>query len=362
MLIGAVVFLAGFPGPARAQEGKGGPAVIAYYADSPTAMDSFQISKVTHIIFSFCHLQGNQLAVGNARDSLTIKRLVEKKQENPGLHVLLSMGGWGGCRDCSAVFSTREGRKEFARSVRSLLDYFQADGIDLDWEYPAIAGFPGHQFLPEDRANFTTLVRDLRRKLGHHKLISFAAGGFTEYLEKSVDWKRVMRQVNFVNLMTYDLVGGYSTVTGHHTPLYSTNAEKESADHAVTLLTSRGVSPAKIALGAAFYGRVFDSVPDINHGLYQSARFKAYVPSKFFPDLLSPEKGFIQYWDDQAQAPFSYDSATGTFATYENARSIALKTKYVMDKKLFGIMFWQLTEDRLPGVLLDAIDEARKAR
>jgi chitinase len=32
------------------------PAVIAYYAGRPTLIDSFDVGKLTHIIFSFGHL------------------------------------------------------------------------------------------------------------------------------------------------------------------------------------------------------------------------------------------------------------------------------------------------------------------
>jgi chitinase len=110
--------------------------------------------------------------------------------------------------------------------VKELLDYFKADGIDLDWEYPAISGFPGHRFVPEDKPNFTKLVMELRKAIGHKNEICFAAGGFTQFLEESIDWKKVMPVIDRVNLMTYDLINGFSTVTGHHTPLFSTPQQK----------------------------------------------------------------------------------------------------------------------------------------
>src|SRR5882724_1488065 len=69
-------------------------AVIAYYAGRSTMIDSFDLSKLTHIIFSFCHLQGERMDVSNARDSATIHELIALKSKNPGLKVLLSLGGW----------------------------------------------------------------------------------------------------------------------------------------------------------------------------------------------------------------------------------------------------------------------------
>ena len=85
-------------------------AVIAYYSGNSKAIDNFPVKKLTHIIYSFCHLKGNRLNVDNADDSATIKKLVSLKAINPKLKVLLSLGGWGGCEFCSPVFATEAGR------------------------------------------------------------------------------------------------------------------------------------------------------------------------------------------------------------------------------------------------------------
>ena len=333
------------------------PAVIAYYAGSPTLIDSFNTGQITHIIFSFGHLKGNELHINNARDTLTIQNLVSQKAKNPDLKVMLSLGGWGGCKDCSDIFSSKKGRKEFSTSVKELLDYFKADGIDLDWEYPAIEGYPGHTFKPEDKANFTALVKKLRKKLGKDKLISFAAGGFTTFLEQSVEWKKVMKYANFVNLMTYDLTNGFSVTTGHHTPLYSSANQKELGDNAIQYLVSIGIPSNKLVLGAAFYGRVFDSVQNVNNGLFQPCKFKSYMPSRYFDSTLTETNGYVYFWDDSAKAPFYYSATAQTFVTFEDKKSIALKTRYAVANKLFGIMFWQLTEDKFRDGLLQSIND-----
>jgi len=113
-------------------------SVIAYYAGGPETVDSIPAEKLTHIIFSFCHLKGNQLSVDSGRDSLTIQKLVGLKSRNSKLKIILSLGGWGGCPSCSDVFSTAKGREEFAQSTLALNQHFHSDGIDLDWEYPTI--------------------------------------------------------------------------------------------------------------------------------------------------------------------------------------------------------------------------------
>ena len=278
------------------------------------------------------------------------------------MKVILSLGGWTGCETCSPVFATEANRIEFAKSVKQLNDYFKTDGIDLDWEYPAIPGPPGHPYMPADRENFTDLVKQLRKELGPKHEISFAAGGSQEFLEKSIDWKKVSPMVDKINLMTYDLVHGNSTVSGNHTPLYSTSEQKESTDYAVKYLASIGVPKNKMVIGAAFYSRIFQNTTDANNGLYQPTKFyKGISYNEMNKDSLQ-KAGFTAYWDDVAKAPYMYSPEKKQLITGDDARSIELKTKYAVDQKLNGIMFWQLADDKSNGGLLDVIDNTLKGK
>ncbi|MEP6748471.1 MAG: glycosyl hydrolase family 18 protein [Bacteroidota bacterium] len=335
-------------------------AVIAYYAGRTSMIDSFEVEKLTHLIFCFCHLKGNTLSVGNARDSATIQKMVALKSRNPKLKIILSLGGWGGCETCSPVFSTKKGRRQFARSVSSLNDYFGTDGIDIDWEYPAIEGFPGHSFSPDDKPAFTALVTKLRKKLGKKNEISFAAGGFAKFIDSSVDWKKVMAKIDRVNLMSYDLVSGFSTISGHHTPLYSTPRQKESTDNGVKMMMAAGVPANKIVIGAAFYGRFFAVTDTTNNGLYLPGKFDHGFSYSRLADSLSVANGFVQYWDSVASAPYAFNIQRRLLATYDDSVSIQLKVKYVQKNNLNGIMFWQLADDKFTGGLLNSIDKIKQ--
>jgi chitinase len=330
--------------------------IIAYYSAEPEMVDNLPAEKLTHIIFSFCHLQGNKLAIDNKRDSLTVSLLVGLKKRNPTLKVILSLGGWGGCKTCSDAFSTLEGIKEFSESTVALNKSFGTDGLDLDWEYPAIEGHPGHPYKPEDKPNFTTLVQTLRTTFGDQYELSFAAGGFQKFLDETTDWAAVMKEVDRVNVMSYDLINGYSTVTGHHTPLYNTPSQNESTHNAVQHLIGIGVPRDKIVIGAAFYARVWENVPSTNNGLYQPGKFKTSVDFRNFSSRL---KGFKFFWDDVAKAPYAYDPKEKLFATFDDRKSIELKTKYVVDQKLDGIMFWELSHDVFKGGLVDVMYEVK---
>lgn len=358
LIAGLLLFQMAMWQPAQAQQS--GKAVIAYYSGSLERLDSFDARSMTHLIYCFGHLKGNKLHLSRQRDTLMIQKMVAMKKVNPELKVLLSLGGWGGCEPCSDAFSTATGRSEFAQSVKELNTFFSADGIDLDWEYPTIEGHPGHPYKAEDKPNFTALVTELRNVLGNNQIITFAAGGFQKFLEQSVDWKAVMPVVDYVNLMTYDLVSGYATTTGHHTPLYSNASQKESTDNCVQWLLKQGIDPRKLILGAAFYGRTWEGVEATNNGLYQGGKFKSFIGFKDFPTRLSPAAGFQLYWDSVAKAPYAYNASQKLYATFDDKRSMSLKAQYVVDNNLGGIMFWQLGDDTVKGGLLHTINQTLK--
>ncbi|MEJ7645703.1 MAG: glycoside hydrolase family 18 protein [Chryseolinea sp.] len=334
--------------------------VTAYFMGREADVDSVAADKLTHIIFSFLHLKGNVLQVDNPEDASTITSLVALKKKNPALKILLSLGGWGGCETCADVFSTSKGRKDFAQSVLQLNQFFKTDGIDIDWEYPAIEGYPGHKFGPSDKQNFTDLILELRQSLGTEYEISFAAGGFRKFLDESVEWKKIIDAVDRVNLMTYDLVNGFSKVTGHHTPLYSNTDQKESTDNAVKYLIKMGLPANKLVIGAAFYGRMWEDVPATNNGLYQSGKFKAGVNYDEFDSALSVNNGWKHYWDNVSKAPYAYNAGEKLFITYDDAKSMEVKVKYTVDARLNGIMFWEINNDKSRGGLLDAIDKVKQ--
>ena len=331
--------------------------VIAYYTGNGDYIRQYPLDKITHVIYSFLKMQNDTLTFRDSLQMHTVQQIVDLKKEHPQLKVMVSVGGWGGCGPCSGMFDTASRRSTFVKTAVQLLKDYNIDGLDLDWEYPAIEGFPGHQFLPQDKHNFTMLVKELRNEMGNDHLLSFAAGGFIQYLQQSIEWDEVMPKIDFVNLMTYDLVGGYSKVTGHHTPLADYMPGQESTAKCVNWLLDKKLPSDKFIIGAAFYARVWQNVPDSNHGLYQSGVFLQGVSYKDFDTYFSDSSGFEHYWDKKAKAPYQYNKSKNLFATFDDPESISEKTKFVRRKKLGGVMFWELSNDKPKDGLVDEIEK-----
>ena len=328
--------------------------VIAYYYGNGDGIEYFAIEDLTQIIYGFALLEGNSLDIGPHADVL--QKLTELKQRKPSLKVLIAFGGWGGCKTCSEVFSEAENRRAFAESVLRALRDYELDGIDLDWEFPAVPGFPGHAYKAEDRDSFTALIEVLRDVLGTGFEISFAAAASPAFAERSVDWKKVMPLVDRVNLMSYDFIAGGSTSTGHHAALYSGPENVLSTDDAVRRLMGLGVPPDKIVIGAAFYARVWRDVQvERGSALGRPGVFHESVAYRDFADYFGDD--CEAHWDERAAAPYRYCSNDGLFATYDDRRSVAAKTRYALEHSLGGIMFWQLAQDSQRDGLLEAIGD-----
>lgn len=331
------------------------PKIIAYYTGDAITLQQYPLHKLTHIIYSFVKLQNDTLMLQDAQQEKTVRELVALKKKYPKLKIMVSMGGWSGCATCSELFASPTHRQTFAKTSVALFKKYGLDGIDLDWEYPAIEGFPGHKYQAADKRNFTELIRALRTEMGNKYLLSFAAGGFMKYVDESVEWKVVTPLVDFINLMTYDLVGGYATLTGHHTPLHAYRDGQEATDKCVNALLNKNIPPAKLIIGAAIYARVWEKVSQENNGLYQTGVFKEAVNYNNFPIYFNDSSGFTYHWDEKAMAPYQYNAEKKLFATFDNEQSIKAKSKYVSEHGLGGIMFWELILDKPANGLLDVM-------
>ena len=118
-----------------------------------------------------------------------------------------------------------------------------------------------------------------------------------------------------------------------------------------------GVPLDKIVIGAAFYSFVAENVDSINNGLGRTGKFKENVVYSKLLESYAESDGYKYHWDSISKAPFLYNAQRKTFVTFDDKKSVALKTEYAINKKLGGIMFWKLNGDTYTNGLLDTIDK-----
>ncbi len=283
------------------------------------------VNLVTHINYAFGHVNetfdGVLLPEGNG-----LSQVVGLKKVKPSLKVLLSIGGWGSGR-FSEMASDPLKRKSFARDCARIVKESGLDGIDIDWEYPG-SSLAGISSSPDDRTNFTLLMRDLRASLGKRSLLTIASVCNADY----IDFKAVLPYLDYVNVMSYDM----GTQHTHHAALYRSGYSGHcTADEAVRKHIDAGVPRQKIVMGMPFYGRGVEG----------------YVP---YRDGASSD---MEFWDDTAKVPMILDSLGNMLFGYENARSIAEKCRYIVSSGLRGGMYWEYNADNATHDLARAVYE-----
>ena len=78
-----------------------------------------------------------QLMSVEPSDAAFLKTITGYRAQNPGLSVMLSIGGWNFFSSYwSAMAATPTTRATFIQSCKDWLSQTGADGIDVDWEYP----------------------------------------------------------------------------------------------------------------------------------------------------------------------------------------------------------------------------------
>lgn len=346
------------------------PVVAAYVFPRGTVLKPGQVDgrKLTRVNYAFANIERGRIVEGDPTDAANFAILDAMRKDNPHLTILVSVGGWLWSGGFSDVSLTAASRAVFIDSVADFMTRYDLDGLDIDWEYPGEAG-AGHRFRPEDKQNYTLLLKELRTRFdkmtreGHRRLyITVATGAQSDFLEHT-EMEKVQQYVDTVNLMAYDYYEpGDEKMTGNHAPLFVDPADPRavSADKSVREYESAGVPAPKLVLGVPFYGHVWGQVPAVNHGLFQPGQ---PVPNAYANyGVITGEMlghGYTRYWDAPASVPSLYNPEKRIFISYEDPESLSFKCKYVIDRHLAGVMFWDYESDS-GGTLLDAIDSGLK--
>jgi chitinase len=338
--------------------------VIAYVhrLEDNWGKDLEKALQITHINYAFANIKDGKVIEGNPSDTATFKKLNKLKKVNEHLKILISVGGWGWSGGFSDAVLTPASRQVFANSAIDFMLRHKIDGIDLDWEYPGLIG-NGNVHRPEDKENFTEILKLLRKKLDSMStendsyLLTIATGAFQDYLDHT-NMREAHKYLDFINIMTYDFYGGGDRVTGHHANFKATGRDDykppRSSRIAVQQHVDAGIPVNKLVLGVPFYGKWWKGTQPAMRGLYQPTTGKTGTYNyDDLVDSLAANTGFNPYWDDDALAPYIWRKKDSMFITYENPRSIKLKVDYVKNEQLGGIMFWQFNGDN--GSLLNAI-------
>ena len=301
-----------------------------------------------------------------------IRRMVAYKKDYPELKVLLFVGGWGRDFDgFSEMARSAEKRQLFCSECVRLCNEYGLDGVDIDWEYPTYGAKEGSYVNgadPSDKANYSTMMKELREALGTDKIISYAAASddasSSDPGSDYIDNKGVLEWVDYINLMTYSMGNPYPqdpAYQRHNSPLYISSKfwnNRGGADVVENFHNKRGVPYDRMVFGIGFYGHGDGNVypSSVSYTMAREALEKGTVNGKSVAGYNT------RWWDDESKSCYLGDATGVMYASYEDAESISYRTAFALSKGMLGAFVWEYREDDSAGTLRKAFKEQMSSR
>lgn len=221
-----------------------------------------------------------------------------------GTKLLICIGGNGRSAGFTHAVAGKERRARFVESLSSLLDKYDLDGVDLNWEYPGFdfkTGYASEEVLHKDYRGMARLLKLLHASfapLGRIITMAYYPDKKQEGLIASYGFAKY---VAAMHMMSYDQPGRHSTWD------FAERVARQGAD----------MLPAHlVTLGLPFYGR------HVTSGDWKS-----------YEDLV------------QAHAPL--DANTNEAGGYFFNSPTLLRSKVALARELGlgGVMIWEVGQD-----------------
>lgn len=265
--------------------------IILAYATDGIVADIIPYHQLTHINYSF--LTPKEDGTFNPlNNSWKLKQIVATAHQH-NVRVSISVGGWGWDKQFEELAANPESRATFVENLTALINEYQLDGSDIDWEYPD-AG--------QSSQNFLALITELRAAMPD-KLLTTAVVSHGDDNGAGVP-NESFELFDFVNVMTYD---------GHD------HGSMQQFEQGLSYWSARGLPKEKIVMGMPFYSHVKES----------SAEGITYAK-------------LVQ--NDPAAAQVDEFDYYGMTQIYNGIPTIQAKTKIAM-QQTSGVMFWALDHD-----------------
>ncbi|KAK3346199.1 glycoside hydrolase family 18 protein [Lasiosphaeria hispida] len=351
-------------------------SIMYFTGQHPIAPPIDQLAQVTHVAIAF---MSPGVFNDPARSEWPLFTTVDqvRAQFRSGTKIMVAIGGWGDTHGFSAAALTEETRKTFAKNVAKMVRATGADGVDVDWEYPGGNGEDYKEVPNSAKAweidAYPLLLDELRAALGPEKVMSAAVPGLRRdmlaFTPETIP--KIMRNLDFLNVMTYDMMNRRDTVTKHHTGV-------QLSLEAVDTYIANGASPQDVNLGFAFYTKYFKT----DHEACSKAASPVGCPTLLLEDPqngadLGRGGGFSWHdgipenvaesfskalsqgvYDDREGGYYYLDTKEDIWWTFDTSEAVKQKFPLIVEKRrLGGVFAWGLGEDAPAFQHLAALNE-----
>lgn len=258
--------------------------------------------------------------------------------------------------DWSGIVSNPTRMNTFANNIVDMINEYGFDGVDIDWETPT----------SYEATLFTDLMRIVYTKVKennpNHLVTAAIAGGMWQ--PPRYDLENSHQYIDYINMMTYGMVNnnGYyqnalskSTTFADQDNLAGKTLTSCSIEESVEIYNEYGIPNSKIIVGVAFYGIKQTRTYDSTSQTYSAWVKEGSVSYNHIKDVYLSDSYYSYHYDRNAGVPYIINTDGTFFVSYDNPRSIAEKSTYVIDSGLAGMMYWENGLDST-GALLSAMD------
>ncbi|KAJ7623536.1 glycoside hydrolase superfamily [Roridomyces roridus] len=391
----------------------------AGYHEPDVPLSSVLWSKYTHMIYAFATPTIDPSAISLVEsDQELLPKFVSAAHQN-NVKAGLSIGGWGGSQFYSSNVASATNRTAFVKSVTTLIQKYDLDLIDFDWEFPGMQGIGCNIVSPSDTDNLLLMLQELRvSPIGANVTISAAVYVRPFPTTNSSTIPQIAATLDWIVPMVYDLSWNWtagSPLEQRALPTSPLNDScfaatpgatgdglegRGSAVSAIQEWTAAGFPPSKIALGVPAYGHSFNvnsstafltpspgttnrssqlapyplyntlnhtigdswdstggtNLCGVNQGPGGTWDFWALVKAGYLLANGTAAPGVPFRWDDCSSTPYLYAANHSVLVTYDDPHSFAAKGAFIRANQLAGFSMWEVGGDP-NGVLLDAICE-----
>jgi len=311
----------------------------------------------------FCSWDGPSLRNCNYHD--TTKGIIELAHR-AGATVMPSIGGWTLSDNFPTVAASERTRKNFARNCVKLIEEYNFDGIDIDWEYP---GYEPHSGTDQDKFTYTLFLAEIRKQLDqlgiiknkYYKLTAALPCGPDKIANIQID--QIKDILDELNLMSYDLHGAWDMLTGINAPMtdqgWTDDTKRWSVHGCTNTYVENGVPLSKINLGLPFYGRSFRRATGMKQ-LHEGAddrNFHLDEGSPQYFNIVNNLNRMTTYRHEKTQTQYAVmNSPDGGLVSYDDPRAICDKVHYANERGMHGFLVWEISGDMLENGQTPLID------
>ncbi|XP_076332047.1 uncharacterized protein LOC143237081 [Tachypleus tridentatus] len=326
--------------------------LVCYYE----AGTSFQLSQVdpclcTHLLYGSSSSRNGFSLNTDELVSRDVKELSDLKKINPKLKIILSVGGfYDNSETNNSSSSELESKiKEFVENVKDVVKKNKLDGVDLNLYY---ADRKKQGNITEDKESVTLLMKQLRSVLEEDDLskpiiLSVTVPKRPHLLVKGFDFPLISKYADFINLPGFYFDNPENQNPKHPGRLHGVG-DMENMDSLVDLLLSLGVPREQIVVGIPTFGVAYKTSHSSEVAEEQIVEDTSKLLSHAEVCQFKNAGNWSVLRETDQTAPYTYNGET--WVGFDDEISARLKAKYVLLRKLGGVIMWPINDDDYKGV------------